>query len=202
MLFTKFFAVSTLSALAVATPVKQRTDGGSSGSCNTGPIQCCETVTTALDPVVGPVLKLLGIVIQDLNVPVALTCSPITILGGGNGGCAYYILFGTAMLILFVARIIATVASSPSAVSQLFSEIAMGWCRLETDAMRMSAVNEDLHTNVASEKRNLLSEGPFLDCPELNQYRATRARVEGKFWCQTFVSFGARDVEVVCICLL
>ncbi|KAK1219640.1 hypothetical protein PQX77_017630 [Marasmius sp. AFHP31] len=86
MLFNKFLAVSALSTLAVATPVdlNTRTDGS---NCNTGPIQCCETVTTALDPVVGPVLKVLGIVIQDLNIPVALTCSPITILGGGNGGC-------------------------------------------------------------------------------------------------------------------
>ncbi|KAK1218634.1 hypothetical protein PQX77_018675 [Marasmius sp. AFHP31] len=94
MPFNKFFALSTLTTLAVATPLVSRTGGGGggggspSGNCNTGPIQCCNTVTTAKDPVAGLLIGLLNILVQDLNVGVGLTCSPITVLGGGNGGCS------------------------------------------------------------------------------------------------------------------
>ncbi|KAK1230281.1 sc3 hydrophobin, partial [Marasmius sp. AFHP31] len=85
MKFTQIFTVSALVTLAVATPTG---GSGGSGSCNTGPIQCCNTVTEASDPAVGKVLGLLGIVLQDLNVLVGLTCSPVTVIGGGNGGCS------------------------------------------------------------------------------------------------------------------
>ncbi|KAK1231450.1 hypothetical protein PQX77_005430 [Marasmius sp. AFHP31] len=82
MKFNKLFAVSSLATLAVATPLQSR-----AGSCNTGPIQCCNSVTSAKDPVASLLIGLLGIVLQDVNVLVGLTCSPITVIGGGNGGC-------------------------------------------------------------------------------------------------------------------
>ena len=75
MLSNKFLALSgVFSTLAVATPVDlaTRTDG----DCDSSAIQCCETLTTASDPVVKPILDLLGIVIEDLNLPVAIVCSP------------------------------------------------------------------------------------------------------------------------------
>jgi hypothetical protein len=56
-------------------------------SCNTGPIQCCNSVQQASDSGVGAILGLLGIVLQDLNVLVGLNCSPITVIGGGSAGC-------------------------------------------------------------------------------------------------------------------
>ncbi|KAL0563066.1 hypothetical protein V5O48_019011, partial [Marasmius crinis-equi] len=79
MKFSNLFAVSTLATLAVATPLQAR-----QGDCNTGPIQCCNSVTKASDPVTSVLLGLLGIVLQDVNVLVGLTCSPITVIGGGN----------------------------------------------------------------------------------------------------------------------
>ncbi|KAK1215708.1 hypothetical protein PQX77_021670 [Marasmius sp. AFHP31] len=93
MLFNKFFALSTLTTLAVATPLVARTGGGggegsTGGQCNTGTLQCCNSVTTAKDPVASLLIGLLGIVLQDVNVGVGLTCSPITVIGGGNGGCS------------------------------------------------------------------------------------------------------------------
>ncbi|KAK1234099.1 hypothetical protein PQX77_002703, partial [Marasmius sp. AFHP31] len=80
MLFNKFFAISALTTLAVATPIIER-----AGSCTTGSLECCKSVTTAKDPVASLLIGLLGIIIQDVNVGVGLTCSPITVIGGGNG---------------------------------------------------------------------------------------------------------------------
>ncbi|KAJ8088622.1 hypothetical protein PM082_013865 [Marasmius tenuissimus] len=79
-----FFFVLSLTMLAAAIP----TGGSGGGNCNTGPIQCCNSVTKAKDnaSVLG-LLGLLGVVLNDLNVLVGLQCSPITVIGGGNGGC-------------------------------------------------------------------------------------------------------------------
>ncbi|KAJ8073561.1 hypothetical protein PM082_011839 [Marasmius tenuissimus] len=79
----KLFTLATLATLAVATPTP-----GEGGNCNTGPVQCCNTVTDAQDPAAAGVLALLGIVLQDLNVAVGLTCSPVTVIGAGGGGCS------------------------------------------------------------------------------------------------------------------
>ena len=70
------FALSALTILAAATP----TPGGSGGtepasSCTTGPIQCCESTGTATDPAVSKVLTGLGIVVQDVDALIGLTCS-------------------------------------------------------------------------------------------------------------------------------
>ncbi|ESK83732.1 hydrophobin [Moniliophthora roreri MCA 2997] len=56
--------------------------------CTTGPIQCCDSVQSASSNPVAVILGLLGIVLQDLNIDVGLTCSPITIIGGGSNSCS------------------------------------------------------------------------------------------------------------------
>ncbi|KAJ3504775.1 hypothetical protein NMY22_g17808 [Coprinellus aureogranulatus] len=56
--------------------------------CNTRPIQCCQRVTTARDPVAGLIISLLGIVIQDPNTVVGLTCSPVPATGTGANQCS------------------------------------------------------------------------------------------------------------------
>jgi hypothetical protein len=75
--------VSSLAILAAATPVP--TDGGSTNQCTTGSQQCCNTVTKADDPAASKILGLLGIVLQDVNVLVGLTCSPISVVGVNSG---------------------------------------------------------------------------------------------------------------------
>ena len=85
MMFSRVaaFAVATLPLLAAATPLAVR---GDAGSCSTGSLQCCNSVQSAKSSAVGVILGLLGIVLQDLNVDVGLTCTPITIIGIGNSG--------------------------------------------------------------------------------------------------------------------
>ncbi|KAF5363307.1 hypothetical protein D9756_000200 [Leucocoprinus leucothites] len=78
-----------LSALVAAALATSAIAGGPTGgnSCSTGPVQCCNTVTKASDPAASKILGLLGVVVQDLNVLVGLTCTPITVIGAGGNSC-------------------------------------------------------------------------------------------------------------------
>ncbi|KAF5375921.1 hypothetical protein D9615_008253 [Tricholomella constricta] len=55
--------------------------------CNTGDLQCCNSVESASSDAVGLLLGLLGIVLTDLNVLVGITCSPLSIIGVGGNSC-------------------------------------------------------------------------------------------------------------------
>ncbi|KAJ3476689.1 hypothetical protein NLI96_g10988 [Meripilus lineatus] len=69
-------------AFASSTPVPQ------ASSCNTGPLQCCNsTQTTNSDPGLTPLLALLGIVLEPIDALIGVGCSPITIIGGAQSGC-------------------------------------------------------------------------------------------------------------------
>ncbi|KAH9850882.1 fungal hydrophobin-domain-containing protein [Lenzites betulinus] len=71
------------------TPAPAPTAPAGGSSCSTGAIQCCESVQSANSAAVSPILGLLGVVLQDLNVPVGLTCSPISVVGvGGSNACS------------------------------------------------------------------------------------------------------------------
>ncbi|KAI0648543.1 hydrophobin-251 [Trametes meyenii] len=82
MVFSRIVAltVAILPLFAVATPLTSRS------SCSTGPIQCCDSTEKAGSAAGSAILGLLGIVVQDPNVLVGLTCSPITVIGVGSGG--------------------------------------------------------------------------------------------------------------------
>ncbi|KAI0719189.1 fungal hydrophobin-domain-containing protein [Cerioporus squamosus] len=56
-------------------------------SCSTGPVQCCNSLQKADDPVVALLLGLLGIVLGP-DVEVGLTCSPISVIGIGSSSCS------------------------------------------------------------------------------------------------------------------
>ncbi|KAF5356479.1 hypothetical protein D9757_012567 [Collybiopsis confluens] len=87
MQFKLAFVSAALATLAVATPAPR---GGSepASSCSTGPLQCCNTVTTVNDPTAATLIGLLGIVIQDVTALVGLTCSGISLVDLANGGCS------------------------------------------------------------------------------------------------------------------
>ncbi|KAG7087846.1 hypothetical protein E1B28_013784 [Marasmius oreades] len=92
MLFNKFFAVSALSTLAAATAIERRT-GQPNEQCPG--LQCCQqtglassssiiSAVTAIDP-----LALLTLLLSvPASVLVGVNCSPITVIGGGNGACS------------------------------------------------------------------------------------------------------------------
>ena len=98
MHLSKFSALLALPLLAAAVP--QAADGVAGGTpttsstaptiapsqCNTGPIQCCNSVEKASNPAVSTLLGLLGIVLGDVDALVGVTCSPITVIGGGSSG--------------------------------------------------------------------------------------------------------------------
>ncbi|TFK32263.1 fungal hydrophobin-domain-containing protein [Crucibulum laeve] len=71
------------------TPVgaKRSTPSGSPNTCSTGPVQCCNKVTQANDPVAALLIGLLGIIVGG-DVAVGLTCSPLSVIGIGGNSCS------------------------------------------------------------------------------------------------------------------
>ncbi|KIJ67294.1 hypothetical protein HYDPIDRAFT_25762 [Hydnomerulius pinastri MD-312] len=74
-------ATAAFAVLAVATPHVAR----QSSECDTGSLQCCNSVQAADSSAVTTLLGLLGIVVGDLTGQVGLGCSPITVVGTGSG---------------------------------------------------------------------------------------------------------------------
>ena len=72
------FKLSALVAATLATSVIAggSPSGGSTPSCSTGPIQCCNSVEKASSPAASKLLALLGIVVQDVNVPIVASPAP------------------------------------------------------------------------------------------------------------------------------
>ncbi|KAL0572949.1 hypothetical protein V5O48_009021 [Marasmius crinis-equi] len=77
-----------MTTLAAATAVVKRTGGGGGeGTCTSG-VRCCDSTAKASDPAAAGALAAMGVVLQDLNVLVGLNCSPVTVVGSGNGACS------------------------------------------------------------------------------------------------------------------
>ncbi|KAH6902458.1 fungal hydrophobin-domain-containing protein [Coprinopsis sp. MPI-PUGE-AT-0042] len=76
----KLLTTLALAAAAIAAPA-------AAPSCSTGPVQCCNSVSTAKDPATALLLGLLGVVVQDVNIPIGVTCSPISVIGLPGNSC-------------------------------------------------------------------------------------------------------------------
>ncbi|KAJ3504005.1 hypothetical protein NLJ89_g8169 [Agrocybe chaxingu] len=72
-----------LSALAVATPMKR----DDVNQCNTGPVQCCNSVQQASSSPIAQLLGLLGVVAGPIDALIGLTCNPISVIGIGGNSC-------------------------------------------------------------------------------------------------------------------
>ncbi|KAI0628334.1 fungal hydrophobin-domain-containing protein [Trametes polyzona] len=82
-MFAPLFTLSALAILAVATPLP---GPASAATCSTAPVQCCQSVESAGSATAAGVLASLGVVLEDVNVPIGLSCSPISVVGVGSGG--------------------------------------------------------------------------------------------------------------------
>ncbi|KAK7054479.1 hypothetical protein VNI00_003677 [Paramarasmius palmivorus] len=80
----KALIIATLASLAVATT----TGGKPASQCDVGKLQCCDNFAKAGDPEAKKIIDLLHIDVQDVNVPVGLTCDPITGIGVSGSSCA------------------------------------------------------------------------------------------------------------------
>ncbi|KIK58519.1 hypothetical protein GYMLUDRAFT_245943 [Collybiopsis luxurians FD-317 M1] len=88
MQFKLTFVTAAIASLAAATPTPR------TGSCSTGPVQCCNSVEYSSDAGVAGFLGLLGIVLQNTNVPIGFQCSPISAVGIGSTCSSQAVCFG------------------------------------------------------------------------------------------------------------
>ena len=82
-MFSKL-ALLALATVAIASPLETR-NAPPASSCSTAPVQCCQSTEAAGGPTASKLLALLGVVVQDLNVIVGITCTPISVVGVGSG---------------------------------------------------------------------------------------------------------------------
>ncbi|THV02156.1 fungal hydrophobin [Dendrothele bispora CBS 962.96] len=82
------FKLIVISALASLVAAQNTNKTINASKCNTGKLQCCQTVQKANEKPASQILGLLGIVLQDVNIPVGLTCTPISVIGVGGQNCA------------------------------------------------------------------------------------------------------------------
>ncbi|EGN92731.1 hypothetical protein SERLA73DRAFT_79304 [Serpula lacrymans var. lacrymans S7.3] len=71
------FVFTALAAVATARSVTHQ--------CNTGPVQCCNTLTTASNSQAAGLIQQIGLSGIGANIPVGLDCNPITAIGVGSG---------------------------------------------------------------------------------------------------------------------
>ncbi|RDB21692.1 Fruiting body protein SC1 [Hypsizygus marmoreus] len=83
-----FARVSTLLCLALyatASAIPRRSEYES--QCNTGSVQCCNSVQNADSQHVGLLAALLGLDLSAITGQVGVTCSPLTAIGLGGNSC-------------------------------------------------------------------------------------------------------------------
>ncbi|KAF8810455.1 hydrophobin [Phlegmacium glaucopus] len=87
-MFSRAASVFVLALPLIATATVLPRTGPSSNQCNSGSLQCCNSTSTASDPVTSLLLGLLGINVGSVTGIVGLTCSPLTIIGASGTGCS------------------------------------------------------------------------------------------------------------------
>ncbi|KAF8966179.1 fungal hydrophobin-domain-containing protein [Flammula alnicola] len=69
-------------------PATTTVASGPSNQCNTGSLQCCNSVQSASSSAVTTLLGLLGVVLSGVTGLVGITCSPITAIGASGTSCS------------------------------------------------------------------------------------------------------------------
>lgn len=86
MMFTRAstFVVVAIAAIAIAIP-NSRVRGGGGNNCDTGTMNCCNSVQSTNNPQTSNVLGLFGIPVDGINGNIGFNCVPITPIGVGQG---------------------------------------------------------------------------------------------------------------------
>ncbi|TFK65625.1 fungal hydrophobin [Pluteus cervinus] len=86
-MFSKVVSVALLPLLASAAVLPRQTQGPT-GNCNTGSVQCCNSVQSSSATSVTQLAGLLGIDLGSITGLIGLSCSPLSILGAGGNSCS------------------------------------------------------------------------------------------------------------------
>ncbi|KAJ7149691.1 hydrophobin [Mycena filopes] len=81
-MFSKLFVISVLATLAAAIP---QYGPAPPVTPPTSP-QCCNSVVSSTSTAASAVAALVGLDLTGLDVPIGLSCSPITVIGNNCGG--------------------------------------------------------------------------------------------------------------------
>ncbi|KAJ7469633.1 hydrophobin 2 [Mycena latifolia] len=81
-MFSKLSVVVTSVLITLAAAIPTTTPPVTTPSSN----QCCSSVQSSSSSAVGVVAALLGLNLSGLDVPIGLSCSPITVIGNNCGG--------------------------------------------------------------------------------------------------------------------
>ncbi|KAF4584560.1 hypothetical protein EYR40_004559 [Pleurotus pulmonarius] len=84
-MFAQTFIITALAAFAVASPLQARTGDN---KCNTGPVQCCNSVQKSDSAEVKKLASLLALDIEGVVGEVGLHCSPVLAVVGGAPTCS------------------------------------------------------------------------------------------------------------------
>ncbi|KAF5309264.1 hypothetical protein D9619_012754 [Psilocybe cf. subviscida] len=83
------FKLATLATISAATLAAATGGSGSpSNQCNTGTLQCCQSVGAANSTPIAALLGLLGIDVGSVTGLVGVTCSAITVIGTSGTSCS------------------------------------------------------------------------------------------------------------------
>ncbi|PFH48064.1 hypothetical protein AMATHDRAFT_49815 [Amanita thiersii Skay4041] len=83
-MYAKVIAVAVaFAAFVVATPIP-----GGEGSCNTGPVQCCNSVQQVNNQNQGLLAALVGLDVSQVTGMVGLGCTPISVIGLSGNSCS------------------------------------------------------------------------------------------------------------------
>ncbi|OJT14174.1 Fruiting body protein SC1 [Trametes pubescens] len=69
-------------AIALALPLL-----AAAQNCNTGPIQCCNSVESSSSDAGTALLSLLGVAVGNIVGQIGLQCSPLSVVGVGSEAC-------------------------------------------------------------------------------------------------------------------
>nr|AHZ18298.1 hydrophobin 2 [Tricholoma vaccinum] len=73
------FFVAAMAAFVAATPIP-----GTSGQCNTGPVQCCNSVYQSQSAESALIASIVGLNLQGITGSIGTQCSPISAVGVGS----------------------------------------------------------------------------------------------------------------------